>query len=221
MNKKADIEIGWEFIVRLIIALVLAFSACAIATKFFRLSDEAQESYSNLITFIEDLDPGELKSQPIRLDKQTALLGFEPNSTEIKIYYNVEWGAVSRKFVFQRLPACKTDKSCLCLCTEFERTDAVLNTGYFDCKKAMCRNFDNLIFVDEMCTPEQEDCVLEVDNGFAAVRAIKYGWSQTLASTKDPRIRTIYAQNYKGTTYLCWNSPCISEEMKKEIDAQT
>ena len=237
-SKKA---IMYEFIVRLVIALVMVTSAILIGKSFFRLSDEALDSYNELVKEIGDIKEGELRSMPLIMDKETAMIGFSKNSPSLKkIWWKYLEGLyLKREAYFKRPNSCSINNSCLCLCREgWESTYIDESTTEYSCEKIICNDFqtDFLKKMTEqefgLITEDQSDVVLSKNGkfpadsenledphfptGFLFVRDVTYSHFPE----KTERRFTTYFERYKNKIGICFKSPCFSEQTKKEIDAK-
>lgn len=120
-NKRA---IMLKFLVTVILAIIIFAPACAFLSKFFRLSDQAKDSFNEFTDIIHDVEQGKASQlYLLKLDRKTALAYFEPH--EEKVFLFVEGVGTERApsgdVYFTRPNTC-TDitKSCLCLLQDVE-----------------------------------------------------------------------------------------------------
>ncbi|MBD3249771.1 hypothetical protein GF336_07025 [Candidatus Woesearchaeota archaeon] len=208
----------YEFLVRLVVALLFVVAAVMIGRSFFRLTDNSFESFNEINAEINSMEEG-IEAKKLVLDEHTALLGFLPNEEMIKVTYPLSLDIRTKLFLFKRPPSCHIDKACLCLCTKIkkEEYDEKQSTEDYECTEYSCKNYDTMIFKDEMCLDKEENCVKSVEGGYAAINALPYDYKGH-SETNDPRTRSIYIENYKGTKGICWIPPCISDEKRKFIN---
>jgi len=260
MNKRADGPTMLEFVVRLVIALVMVITVIAIAKSCFRISSEATGSYTELVTVIDEIQEGELRSKPIILDKGTAIFGFSKNSEKISL---TNRGIITKEdkpaITIDRPSACEKDAACLCLCSsKWGRKKALSFPHEMVCNgNIYCQNIDEIDFIQEQDLKdfgvdikdfysyfklvggftferynkdflddyaEFESYFLPLFTGIKAINPREdlpslHGSVSPIVF--DERVRTIYIQRYQDKVAVCFNSPCITEEIKQELDAQT
>jgi len=139
MRKKA---IAYEFLVRLLIAVIALAFVVSIASRCFRITDEAEESFNRLADKIEEAQKwkqGESDSVRLDMDEGTFVLFFSHLHPRIQMSSN-------RGSVFFERPAiCGENVGCVCLCRDH-------SAEYFDdhnsvfCENMRCREVGELNF---------------------------------------------------------------------------
>ena len=217
-NRKAGI-ISLEVLIGVIIAIIIFVSAATIISKFFRLSDASKDSFNQLVALIEEVngnDHGTRKSMALRMDKDTAIIGFLKDKESV-----VSTGEIETKYIkysnlesiFNKPPDCEKGKTCICLCRKPERQEG----RNFICKdkNLICRTFDGLDFVG---------------NGFIISRSQMpdiFTIKSDLISTEDmSQFRVVYVEKYneydENSVAVCGETEegsCISQEYREEKKA--
>lgn len=220
MNKKS---IMFSFFLRLLIALIIFIPTVYFFSSLFRLSESALDNYNNLAEKVKEIAeiPGEYKeSVVLRLDKDTAVLGFKKDSNELFFY-----GVGGRKKAGQQpidftnpLPhippgskfikpnECEEDKACMCLCQEVN-TDKTPKEP-IECNRRICNSYDNINFISEkskyLFAREKEI------GGFIIERfSLLY---------REERLKSVYIHKYEDFISICLEQPCITDEMKDELE---
>jgi len=155
MNKKALIV---SAIIGVIIASMIVFTGMKFIGAFFRLSDQAQDNFSEFVSTLNDLGnngrEGEHRSFTLIIDQDTGIYLLSKNSNEIerRITESPTLSGYINKLFFKRPTECETGKACACLCQEYyAKVDdigtlrKILNVE-LDCKTKLCKelNFDIL-----------------------------------------------------------------------------
>lgn len=236
MNNKA---IAYEFLLRLIIAILFVIAAIYIAKSSFRLTDAATNSYIKLQNKIIEIgEPGNNGKKiqiGIDMDKNTAIFGFSKNSQEIErlisgkninVLCEADKTQSCRAFL-KRPESCEKGKSCICFCREYEvdSTSIVPLITKMHCKlQPKCKSFDNmnlwdfyqskhLSFYPESLSKPGEDHL--ISGGFIIARTDKDPNGLLIQNAMPPRTRELTIQNYNGLVAICQLDECVNEEIKK------
>ncbi len=186
VNKKA---IMLKFLTTLLLAIIIFLPACYVSSKFFRLSDQAKDNFVEFVNTVKYLENPNVpikspKVALVTLDKQTAIVYFEPQREEIKVHIDVKQKDLPDpdRFFIRPSQCNKMDKGCLCLFREFETQSmigkdvigSVENSKYvLKSKKVLCENSNYLLRLDN-CGLGQEDGVnsYTCTNGFLIEREV-------------------------------------------------
>ena len=66
-----------KFLVTVLLALIIFAPACMFVSKIFKLSDQAKDSFFDLIVKVSNAEPGSKGSFLLKMDKDTALMKFD------------------------------------------------------------------------------------------------------------------------------------------------
>ncbi|MBU0459521.1 MAG: hypothetical protein KKH52_04510 [Nanoarchaeota archaeon] len=116
-NKKG---IMVKFLVVVLLSIIIFAPACIIGSKFFRLSEQAKKNFVNFVDEMkkmEDAVDGERTTLLLILDKETAIVYFEPNKPQARL------DAQLAELIFDKPSSCQDDSGCLCLFREIEDDD--------------------------------------------------------------------------------------------------
>jgi hypothetical protein len=207
-NKKG---IMLEFLVRLIIAIVFISGAIAIGRSFFRLTSQSGQSFDEVVTLIQEVQEGkaELLNGRLIMDTNTAIVGYNkdseyvtrkirakniPEAISIPLFYSV-----NRPSTIE----CELTKTCICL---FKEGRLDIHSQF---KNPICIELEGVTFVEktkEFSHYDKKDLSKNNEN---------------LAQDKNvtQRYHSVYVQGYKKKISVCLESPCITDEMKRQIDA--
>lgn len=161
LNRKA---IMVDFLVTVLLAIIIFAPACYVSSTFFRLSDQAKESFTTFIRAAQKLSEtgkeGEPKSEFLILDKETALVFFEPKYSEVKIVSS------GNKYLFNRPNQCPSDHNCVCLFQEVEEENDI-----FSAVKKTCYPLNFQLKLED-CTPAGSEGSVACSQGFFVGREI-------------------------------------------------
>jgi len=214
-HKKA---IMYEFLVRLVIALIFIFGAFYIVKSIFRLSSTAEESFNKLVTMIDNNIPeGQTTTMTLSMDQGTAIALFNPNANEINFGVKIEikptggFGTVGTfstsyqtvNYILKRPETCSPSSSCACLCKKVEAKNNELS-----CLKSICKTIKSNTLPLYNQSAGTYPCVDSSREGSIFLRGI--------IGVESPRVKTIYATNYNSFTAICEKVPCPPEEIRKD-----
>ncbi len=124
MNRRA---IVLHFIITVLLALIIFIPACLFVSKFFRLSEQANENFADFVKALEEFSAStkEKDNFLLILDKETFIVAFRyPTIAEFYVESRDSGGGtfsrerttvVSKYFSYP--PQC-TDLPCICLCRD-------------------------------------------------------------------------------------------------------
>lgn len=150
MNKKA-ITLPYEFLVRLIIALLMVFTAIWVGRCLLSPTGEGQDSYLDLVNLVSSIQDQELKSMPLVMDKGTAIFAFSKDSDQIGIGgKGLITGQYKDAMIIKRPIACEKGKICICLCRKgWQRNDVLAFPHEMSCKETFfCNSLENIELID-------------------------------------------------------------------------
>jgi len=225
-NKKARITL--EFAIGIVLSILILIAVINIISGLFRLNDSSKQSFDNLVSVINDVsdDPaGTVKTTALRMDKETAVIGFPKNNKPLKFDVSgseaSNWAPGFKTLSFEKPISdekCKKDEACICLCRHLEKpTD-----GKIKCKDnyLICENINEVDFPEFLPDNEGPLTYFSRTNGFIISRGIFNDWRNT-------QFRTIYVEKYKGISgnivAVCESKnleegSCVSEEYKKQSE---
>ena len=224
MNKKA---IMYEFLVRMIIALVMIVAAIAIGRSFFRISNQGTNSFNEFVGILQNIEDGSQESMTLAMDKGTAIIGFGQGATQvIRANYpgtgnqyppTLKTCATNQEchsFV-NRPPSCPIDIACVCICKDYIENKFKVGCEDTTCQEIRGRNFSESIS-EEKLHVESVKFSSTIYNGFVferrktsdkGYRDEPYG---LLSQPKGPpRLRGVYIQRKGDIVSACFNPPCI------------
>src|SRR3990167_3160958 len=159
-NKKA---ISYEFLLRLIVAVIFVGAAVIVFMQLFgkdnAITNEAKNSYAKFQKMIEEIgnpaNVGSSKSVPLVMDDRTAIYAFSKESDAIKRVWSIEdLNAICKDgppcLAFIKRPeSCEKGKSCLCFCQDFDTLQVSASKREMKCSvKPACKSYENLDFWD-------------------------------------------------------------------------
>ena len=122
INKRA---IMVKFLVTVLLAIIIFAPACMFASKFFSLSSQAKDNFVDFVNEIKEMEQaqlGERKSFVLILDKETAVVYFEKDKSQVRV--DVDGSGARDYWVNLKKPSsCSNDKNCLCLFREVNIED--------------------------------------------------------------------------------------------------
>ena len=141
-------------------------------------------------------------------------------------------------YYFDRPESCKDSKACLCLCPDYD-LKTINQFGFNpkppysnECERLTCKSVDNIDFLSERLIKSEDQPEYSWKGGFLYLRDLRtimnglffgeyYSDGTGLLSQKGNTIatRTFYVQRYKDIVDVCLESPCITDEIKEQIDA--
>jgi hypothetical protein len=221
-NKKA---IMYEFLVRLVIALIFLFGGIFVIKSFFSFSSAAEDSFYKLVNLIDSVEEGKTEVMALLMDKGTAIALFNANEQELEfriaptardeefpdIDIHRDMGNWNRYYVKKPKEECSKTQDCACLFKKikFERRgggDAPYDASY---SKYICKDIDAKI-LPLYKQGYERNTIDESKNGAIFIRDLKAPDGGLIS---QPRAKTIYAIKYKGHVAVCGKSPCIPEEL--------
>lgn len=234
MRKKA---IAYEFLVRLLIAVIALAFVVSIASRCFRVTDEAEESFNRLADKIEEArgeGEGWTDSVRVDMDETSALIGFSKNAKRVIHLDHVNEGRLSH---FNRPDKCESEKPCLCLCrngwikeaskiTErgmesiiHPETKKTVQSYVHICEgKLLCHPFNNFDFLEkttenifapkEVLAKSNEFNLYDLYGGFVLVNSVSA--IKTNFRSIDERNIAVYIQKKDNDTVgVCLELPCV------------
>ena len=217
--KKADFMLSFLF--WLLVGLIIFIPTSIWASQFLKTSDKTFDSYHNLIELISTVKDGETFSMSFYLDKKSVITGFSKDSTRFEnheyIYDRKNPDEVVA--VFDKPSACLSQKACICICEEASLDQKTKPYSLTCNKKSDCTPFNDIDILSEKVVRTYGNGKPQNSwkGGFLHLRdvpAVANGLVQNQIGS-----RTFYVQRYNGVVDVCLSWPCITEDIKKQIDA--
>ena len=162
MNNKG---IALEFLVTILLAIIIFIPACLTISNYFRLSDQAKDSYSGLLNDIQTVQQDQSASvlNLFILDANTAAVYFEP-AKDAQLYIqglgdidNPTAAATGNYLVTVKRPAeCLDNQQCLCLLRNPTITQRYVDDFREVCLPDKCRQIR--IYREATVTESQAGC---------------------------------------------------------------
>ena len=210
----------YEFLTRLLIALIIFVPTVIFAAKYFQFGDKGQESYQNFVSFLEEVNKEEgdlLKSTILTLKKNTFIIAFNKDAKTLEAIRS----PTSDRVKFFK-PDGYENKAVICLCTGFnsQRVEGgAVGTGRLweiYCKKSLCRE-TNINFLNRSTKKIGLTQSVEWKGGFIIHNGVTLSAGYYLDDQFGvPKAEKIIAvEKYKGLITTCTESPCLTQEMKE------
>ena len=220
MNKKA---IAYEFLLRLIIAILFVGAALYIGKSLFRLTGSGFDSYLGFVSEANRLENGQFKELGVDFDKNTAIIGFSKDAEQFECYNCISPSVDNKpRAIFKKpiKPECK-NRACICLCREGLSDKESGATTEFSCSSLTCRNLkDDLDVIDIYDATKENQPGLKAfwKGGFVYGRDIKAALNNM--ENYLPRTRVLRIENYNNLIVACSSGKkeCLSSEAKTELD---
>jgi hypothetical protein len=174
VNKKA---IMLKFLTTVLLSIIIFAPACAIGSKMFRLSSQAEENFIDVVypsikNFNEDSRIGEQKSVLLIMDKETVIVYFEKGNDNVVVNVDADIWQTDNTMTFLKPSDCSSDKNCICLfqSANFEtgtlKDDFIISGG-----KQICKNLDFNLTLNSCTLGELHEAKsYECENGFIIER---------------------------------------------------
>ncbi len=213
-----------KFIIGIVVALMIFIPTILWAGRLFRLSDDAKDSFDELIQKINDISgkpAGTIEPIAFHMDKDTAVLGFAKNAQKLQ---GISFG--EEISYFERPDSCEGDRACLCLCRN--GYGRALTEGIYSdvpdaekppywlltCSNLMCTSmnekvdFPKTISAESLAKPKKDvlldwvlgDSAVKIEGGFVLERGKLFF---NLHMEDSGRGRPIYIKNKESTVVLC------------------
>ncbi|PIU72360.1 hypothetical protein COS79_03380 [Candidatus Woesearchaeota archaeon CG06_land_8_20_14_3_00_33_13] len=218
MKKSKNAKIVIDATLGLAFSIMLFIAILYIVFGLVRPTEESKNSFYNLVNLIKEVNgnnPGTIKSMVLRMDKDTAIIGFPKNKKSIVSSGEIdtgEYGIYKVNNIFNKPSDCEKSESCICLCRHPERQEG--------------RNF---ICEDENLICETLDGLDLIGDGFIISRSEMPGFTikSDLISTEDmSQFREVYVEKYseygEDLVAVCENLEevsCVSQEYREEKKA--
>lgn len=153
-----------NFLLGLVLALIIFLVPSCILANMLRLTGEAKENFIKFVGEAKELAEegfeGEMRNHILNLDKETAVVFFEPGFSEVKAVGGGE------TYMFNRPSQCKGEKNCLCLFREVKERNNILEGG-----KKLCYVLEFKVRMGD-CTPVLGEELVACSQGFFIGREI-------------------------------------------------
>jgi len=199
-SKKA-IVLG--FLIKMVFAIVMIVTLAITLRSCFKLVDSEKDSFHSLSDLTENIKSGEYKASTLKIEKQTALLGFSKDSEKIELLTEIPK-------ILNRPPECDSNKACLCLCKNFKPQHQELTcdeSGY-----PLCKSFDTIDFPSEL---KGDVFAAEYSKSYNFKGGFIYSRAFYLPGS-DIGVKSIFVERYSDLVSICFDYPCIIEEMKQK-----
>ena len=157
--------IALEFLVTILLAIIIFVPSCLMVSNYFRLSDQAKDSYLGFLNDIQTIekDPTTSKLNLLMLDANTALTYFEPTK-ETRVYIqgpgdidNPLVATAGNYLVTVKRPVeCLDNQQCLCLFRNPTITQQYVDDFREVCLPDKCRQIR--IYREATVTESQASC---------------------------------------------------------------
>lgn len=215
MNRKA---LAYEFLLRLIIAILFVSAAIYIGKSLFRLTDSGLDSFNKFVFTADNLKDGQFKELGVDFDKGTAIIGFSEDAEKF------ESSSIFDKFdkAILKKPQNSECKSgaCICLCRKSSYENLNTRAPELVCESITCNKLGSGLDIIDIYETENELLKIQVTwkGGFVYGRDIK----ATINGLNDyrPRTRVLRIENYQNIIAVCpaEKKECLSDEDKKALD---
>ena len=211
MKKKKNARITLEVTLGIVFSITLFIAVVWIVVGLVRPTEASKNSFYNLVSLIKEVNgnnPGTIKSMALRMDKNTAIVGFSSNCNqlEFKGMAKSRGEFFTKDYSFKKPidPNCEKDKACICLCRKIE---SEYEGGEIKCeeKELFCETFDGI----------------EFPGCFFISRSPLF-----LEDSYDLQLRTVYVEKYseygEDLVAVCENldgGSCVSQEYQEEKKA--
>jgi len=233
-----------EFLVRLMIAIIMITTVAYFAKDFlFRLSDEAEISFNELVDTIKDTEnweDEETRAFRLVMDKKSIVGIFGEGDVYFYVtFYDINGDKATGHFVLRKPPQCKGDGQCACLCKDYDKDTTYFHNVFssrpepdssFSCEKAICREIPASIkvygFPPTVTLDAKGRVVPEIMMSVGGVLFTRdvdisaYVTTDSVVSIGGMRYRSIYIEKYYGGLGVCAGSPCLGNDQKKIIGAE-
>lgn len=137
-----------EFLVTILLALIIFVPACMFTSSLFRLSDQARNSYGQLINEIQKVSDDDIitsSTMVIEIDPESFITIFSNKKAEKKELLIIK-DSKNAPFTFNYPESQCTDKegkngACACLCREYE----VDEKNNLNCNELLCQALENTV----------------------------------------------------------------------------
>jgi len=211
MKKRKNARITLEVTLGIVFSIILFVAVVWIVVGLVRPTEASKNSFYNLVSLIEKVDdsnPGTIKSMALRMDKDTAIVGFSSNCNQLEFHGMTKSpGYFLSKYYFFKKPFdynCEKDKACICLCRKIE--------GDYEGDEIKCE--EDQLFCETLDGIEFPEC-------FFISRSHLF-----LEESYDLQLRTVYVEKYseygEDLVAICENldgGSCVSQEYKEEKKA--
>ena len=211
MKKKKNARITIDVTLGIVFSITLFIAVVWIVAGLVRPTEESKNSFYNLVNLIEKVDgsnPGTIKSMALRMDKNTAIVGFSSDCNQLEFKGMAKSGGwiQTENYLFKK-PLdhnCEEDNACICLC---RKIDSEYEGGEIKCeeKQLFCETFDGI----------------EFPGCFFISRSPLF-----LEESYDLQLRTVYVEKYseygEDLVAVCENleeGSCLSQEYREEKKA--
>lgn len=213
-----------SFLFWTVLALIIFVPTVLFASKFLNFNTKLQEDFNNLVGAIDSLQnplqDGEIRSTGFYLEDKSIIAGFAKNSKQFENheYFYDRTNPDATVFILNRPSSCESQKACICLCKNFDFKVTGADVYTPECEKPICKSFDNIDFLHEKVVRTYGNGKPQFSwkGGFLHLRnvpAVANGLEQNQIGT-----RTFYIQKYKNFIDVCLNSPCITDDIKEQIN---
>lgn len=216
--KKADFMLSFFFWA--LLGLMIFIPSAIWASQFLKTQDKMMESYYNLIKLMSIIKDGERLSMDFYLDKKSVIVGFSKDNTRFEnheyVYDRQNPDQIAA--VFDKPSDCLSQKACICICKEAIIDQKVRPYPITCGKKIDCTPFNTIDILPEKVVRTYGNGRAQNSwrGGFLHLRnvpAVANGLVQNQLGS-----RTFYVERYKNVVDVCLESPCIKEDMKKQIE---
>ena len=218
-----------KFLFYLILAGIIFFPACKLASNFSKLSDKSIDSYTSLMEIIEpsnvnSVKDDEIASTPFTMNKNSVVVGFSKDDNRFENHYLQGSNDEIKSIFIKPLGCencCEAGKACVCLCNGF-KLDKNAKPYSAKCEdKLICNSIEGIDLLSEKVVKRHDNQQPKYlwKGGFLLHREISDREDANGLDENKLPIRTFYVERYKGVVDVCFESECMTDETKEKIDS--
>ncbi len=216
------------FLFYMILGAILFFPACKLGSDLSKPSDKSIDSYASLMEIIQpgnvnSVKDEEVASTPFTMNKNSVVVGFSKDNNKFENHY-LEGKKDETKSIFMKPLGCENcceeKKACVCLCKGFKLDKTTKPYSAKPCDTLICNPIEGIDILSEKVARRHDDGNVKYlwKGGFLLHREISDREDANgLEENKFPT-RTFYVERYKDVVDVCFESPCMTDEIKEKID---
>ncbi len=217
-----------KFLFYLILAGILFFPACKLGSDLSKMSDKSIDSYTTLMEVIEpgnvnSVKNDEVASTPLTMSKNSVVVGFSKYNDRFENHYLESNKGEIKSFFMKPLGCencCEALKACVCLCHGFKLDKNAKPYSAMCEDKLICNSIEGIDILSEKVARKHDDGKVKYlwKGGFLLHREIPDREAVNGLEENKLPLRTVYVGRYKNVIDVCFESACMTDEIKKKID---